>query len=77
MRDTAGVEHCNAYIRIEHLVEDLALLSEHLEFVPEIPVVNTSKREKDWRGYYDESTKAVVDSLCAADIERFGYRFDC
>lgn len=77
MRDTAGVEHCNAYIRIEHLGEDLAGLSDHLEFVPEIPVVNTSKREKDWRGYYEESTKAVVESLCAADIERFGYRFDC
>jgi hypothetical protein len=37
---------------------------------------NESGRARDWRPYYDEGSAALIASLCAEDIARFGYHFD-
>ena len=71
-----GVEQCAAYIRIEHLSEDLPLLQDHLGFTLTLPRVNASQREADYRSYYDPATAAIVADICAEDIARFGYHFD-
>ena len=75
MRDATGQERATAYLRLEHLAEDIAPLVAHLGFRPEIGHENVSDRRADYRVYYDDETAARVASVCAADIERFGYGF--
>ncbi len=76
MTDAVGQERCDAYIRLEHFAQDAAPLVAHLGFAPELDRVNASDRARDWRGYYDDTSAALVAELCAEDIARFGYRFD-
>ena len=75
MIDAAGVERCDAYIRIEHLVQDLKPLEKHLGFDLTVGRVNSSDRGEDYRSYYDDDLAAFVAALCAEDIARFGYSF--
>ena len=72
-----GVEQCNAYVRIEHLQDDLAPVHDHLGFELQLERVNSSQRRSDYRGYYSDETAQIVADVCDADITRFGYRFDC
>ena len=75
--DAQGVERARAFVRLEHLAEDLAPVEAHLGFsLGEVPRANASNRARDWRGYYGEAEAALVAEACAADIARFGYRFD-
>lgn len=76
LTDAAGVERAGAYVRLEHLEADLAPVTAHLGFAVVMPVVNTSGRVRNWRGYYTDATAAQVGLICAADIARFGYGFD-
>lgn len=76
LADGEGRERADAYVRLEHLAEDLAPVEAHLGFSLEVPPANRSRRDSDWRGYYSAGDAALVAELCAADITRFGYRFD-
>ena len=75
MTPADGVEHCSAYIRLEHLAEDLIPLSQHLGFEPKLDVENSSSRQHDYRSYYSDADAEKLGELCAADIDRFGYQF--
>ena len=76
VRDAAGAERCDLFIRIEHLAADIEPLQTHLGFpLDDIPHVNRSRREADYRGYYTDKTRDLVADFCGEDIERFGYRF--
>ena len=76
MQDRDGVERCDLFIRLEHLAQDLSPLEAHLDFqLMDIPVVNTSKRNADYRTYYTDADAGCVADACSEDIERFGYRF--
>ncbi|MCO6383624.1 sulfotransferase family 2 domain-containing protein [Oceanicola sp. 502str15] len=73
----SGEEHCQLFIRLEHLEQDIAPLEAHLGFaLTPLPHVNRSAREADWRGAYSEASKGVVADIAARDIARFGYRFE-
>jgi len=75
--DAGGVERADLFIRLEHLGADLAPLEAHLGFtLSDIPVENASNRQRDYRGYYDAASADIVARACAADIGRFGYRFE-
>ena len=74
--DGAGVDHADAFVRLEHLAEDLDPVTAHLGFRPEPGRANASDRHPDWRRYYGPDEAALIADLCAADIARFGYRFD-
>ena len=76
MRCADGVERVSAWLRLEHLAEDMAPLAEHLGFVPEVPHDNRSDRSTDYRRYYPDDLAEVLGAICAEDIARFGYRFD-
>jgi len=76
MRDAAGQEQADLFIRLEHLQDDSAPFAAHLGFALEVPRVNESDRQSDWRGYYSDDDAAHLAQLCAEDIARFGYRFD-
>jgi len=75
MRDAAGVERCDAYIRIEQFDDDAAALWRHLGFRLELPRANASRRARDFRCYYGDDTAQAVADDCAEDIARFGYVF--
>ena len=73
----AGEERCDLFLRLEHFRDDVGALEAHLGFpLPALPLANTSARDRDWRGYYTDAAAETVARLCAADIARFGYRFD-
>jgi len=76
LTDSAGVHHADLYIRLEHLIADMAPLADHLGFLPDVPVANQSSRPRDWRGYYTEADAELLANICATDIETFGYTFD-
>lgn len=76
MTDAGGQERCNLYIRLEHLDRDTAPLWDHLGFELEVPHVNASDRDPDYRTYYSDAARNAVAETCAEDIHRFGYRFD-
>ena len=76
MRDGAGAPREALYIRLEHFEADAAPLWEHLGFELELPRVNASTREEDYRSYYGPKERAQVEKICAADISRFNYQFN-
>ena len=75
MRDASGQERCNAFIRLEHLESDMQGLVSHLGFRPNVPHVNRSDRATEYRAYYTPEDRRIVETLCAEDIQRFGYTF--
>ncbi|WP_194094272.1 sulfotransferase family 2 domain-containing protein [Marivivens aquimaris] len=74
--DATGREQCSACLRLENLAEDMAPLTAHLGFTPDVPIANTSPRNPDWRPYYSDDTAAIIARICAADAQNFGYNFD-
>lgn len=75
MRDSAGQEYCDLYIRLEHFAQDSTALWHHLGFRLELPVANTSQRERDYRFYYTDKLADHVARICACDVQLFGYNF--
>jgi Sulfotransferase family len=75
MQGSDTVEHCDAFIRIEHFEQDAAPLIDHLGFDLGLETKNTSKRNVDFRPYYTGNTAESIADCCAEDIERFGYDF--
>lgn len=76
MTDATGVERGDAYLRLEHLTDDLAVLHRHLGFALDMGRTNASARNRDWRPYYSSEAAEAVAEACAEDISRFEYRFD-
>jgi hypothetical protein len=76
LRGPSGREHARLFARLEVLAEDLAPFEAHLGFRLSLGRVNASDRDPDWRPYYSDADAALIGSLCAEDIARFGYRFD-
>jgi len=70
-----GAEHAQAFIRLEHFDRDSALLWAHLGFTLKLPHENRSERRPEYRSYYTDSDAELVSTLCAKDIQRFGYAF--
>lgn len=71
--DVTGQERAQAFVRLEHLDQDLAQLADHLGFWPEMPHVNVAT-QGDWRDHYDAALSDHLARLCAVDIRRFGYQ---
>jgi hypothetical protein len=73
--DAAGTERCMAFVRLEHLEQDLAPVEAHLGFDLQVPKANESARNRDYRRYYDDSLAEALSLMCLTDIERFSYTF--
>lgn len=74
--DGNGVEHCDLFIRLEHLAEDISPFEAHLGFsLADIEHINTSARDPDYRKYYSEETAVIIGQICQVDINRFGYEY--
>lgn len=73
--DAAGSNRASAFVRLEHLVGDLAPVEAHLGFRLDMPHTNASDRPRDYRTAYDDTTANAVAKMCAQDIAQFGYEF--
>lgn len=71
-----GSEQTALCIRLEYLMQDAEPLFDHLGFRLDLPHENRSDRRVDYRSYYSDQSAEAVAKSCAADIARFGYRFD-
>ena len=72
------VRDSDEILRFEHLQEDFDRIAGRLGATGplEIPRVNaTAARDRDYREYYDDGSRRLVETLFAPDLERFGYRF--
>ncbi len=77
VRAPDGTDCCNAYIRFEHLADDLAPVEEHLGFsLLPLPHENRSARRGTYADQYTPELADHVAEIFADDIARFGYRFD-
>ncbi len=76
VKDSAGVERCKLFARIENLQDDLVPFEAHLGFsLDQIERVNSSPRNPDYRGYYSDADADIVARMCHDDIARFNYSY--
>ena len=68
-------DHCNLYMRLEHLRSDIAALEEYLGFRIDMGHANASVRDQDYRAHYTNDLRDHVARICANDIARFEYAF--
>ncbi len=77
VRDEAGVERCDLFLRLEDLAKGVEQLQTALDIrLPVLEHVNQSSRKRDWRGYYNDADAGLIARNCAMDIARFDYRFE-
>lgn len=62
--------------RFENLQEDFQTICTTIGVDAKLPHVNVSKRGRDWRSYYTDQSRHLVEELFQRDIELFGYRWD-
>ncbi|MCR9193912.1 MAG: sulfotransferase family protein [Hyphomonas sp.] len=62
--------------RFETLQQDFQTVCGTIGVSAELPFLNASKRKQDWRDYYTDETRSLVEELFEADIQRFGYSWD-
>lgn len=67
------------FIRYEHLLEDLEKLCSKVDIPFEASKLPEKKvgfrKDKEYREYYSEETKKIVEKAFKEEIERFGYSF--
>lgn len=70
-------EEINYIGKFETLADDFREVSKIIGLNnKELPVVASSKkRKKDYRDYYDDELKEIVENLYAKDIQAYGYSF--
>ena len=64
------------FVRLEALADDIKGFEDHLGFKIDIPHVNRSDRDVDWRGYYSENDAELVGRIYSEDVKKFGYSFE-
>lgn len=71
-----GAPCADLFLRLEHLDEDLPKLEARLSMqIGPLPHVNRSQRAAAYRDIHTDATRRLIASVCARDIEQFGYRF--
>ena len=71
--DTAGERLVQHIGRFETLSDDFSRICNALGLNETLPHVNASKRKRDWRSYYTDTTYDLVRAAYGLDIETFGY----
>jgi len=69
---TIGVSYI---MKLENINYDIQLLKDKFNIKQELPYLNTSSRNKDYRDYYNDNTKQIVQTKFEKDINTFGYKF--
>ncbi len=72
--DRTGTRLVQHIGRFETLSDDFARICAALGLDETLPHVNASKRKRDWRSYYNDTTFDLVREAYKLDIQTFGYR---
>ncbi|MEM0954387.1 MAG: sulfotransferase family 2 domain-containing protein [Pseudomonadota bacterium] len=71
---TENADHVLRFERLEASLTDW-LQSLGITETVSLPVINVTKRDSDYRSYYDASSRQLVERIFAPYLERFGYAF--
>ncbi len=61
--------------RLEEIDKMEESLSDRYNITVKLPKRNATQR-KDYRQYYDEETKLIIENIYSEDIKRFGYSYE-
>ena len=61
-------------IKIKELKNKIYKLEDLFDCKIDLPVTNTSQR-RDYKFYYNDNTKKIVENFFKADLEKFNYEF--
>jgi hypothetical protein len=61
--------------RMENMEEDWKKISEKIGVNDELLFINKSNRDRNYKKYYNDDIKKIVEKFYEKDIERFGYTF--
>lgn len=62
--------------RFENLNQNIQNICQAIGSKNTLPWVNKSRPvDDDYRSYFNENTKAIIDRIYASDLEMFGYKF--
>lgn len=73
--DSNGENVVNCILRFETLGNDFNELCKKLNINVQLPFLNPSARKKDYKAYYNESTKKLVEKTFLQDIEFLKYKW--
>lgn len=76
LTDEAGNLPMDFIGRFETLEEDFKTVLNHLGIERKLEKKNTSKRKGDYKSYYNEETRAIVENVYRKDIQLFNYAFE-
>ncbi len=62
-------------LRLENIKDDIMPISKKFKIKANIPFVNTSNRNKNYRQYYNTNTQKIVEEKFKDDIDAFDYKF--
>lgn len=63
----------NLELAFKHIVK--TILPNATDELLVLKQLNKSKRQKDYRSYYDEETRKIVEQKCARELEILGYEY--
>ena len=76
LRDKNGKMLVNFVARHENLQDDFNTICDKIGVARRIlPHNNASKRDKDYRSYYDQKSKKLVGDFFRKEIKRFSYKY--
>lgn len=73
--DEAGNVLLDRVLRFEELKHDVADLMSELGINKNLPSYNRSKRKSDYRKYYSEAEKVMIEETFKEDVDYFGFDF--
>jgi len=69
------VQGVDYVIKLENIYKDIIPIKERFSIEAELPYLNKSTREKDYKNYYTSTSKNIVAEKFNDDIIKFGYEF--
>ncbi len=76
LTDEKGKVLVDEIYRLENIEKDIISICDHLQIKPiNYSHINKSNRQKEYRQYYDQETKALVEKLFADDLHYLNYTF--
>lgn len=74
LKNDNGEIDMDKIIRFENLKEDFEIVANEVGVVSDLPHINKTKRT-DYREFYDEATKEIIEQWFYEDIKLFNYKF--
>jgi|TARA_B110000977_G_scaffold181489_1_gene242209 hypothetical protein len=69
---TVGIDYI---IKLENINEEIKVIAEKFNINKDLPVINASSRNKNYQEYYNDNTRAIIQSKFTKDINFFNYKF--